>query len=55
MKDRDLLNEKIVVINLGLDNFVSSLKEQKGEVIEINWSPPVENDSVISDLLDELL
>ena len=55
MKKTDLLNEDILVINLGLENFVYSLRNQGVEVIEINWSPPAENDSVISDLLDELL
>lgn len=55
MKKTGLLYEEIVVINLGVENFTCSLKEQGVEVTEINWSPPVENDSVVSDLLDELL
>ena len=55
MKKPDLLKEEIIVINLGLEEFACSLKDQGSEVIEISWSPPAENDSVISNLLDELL
>ncbi len=55
MKKKDLLNEDVVVINLGLENFAYSLRDQGVEVEEIDWSPPAENDRVISNLLDELL
>lgn len=55
MNKSDLLNEEIVVINFGIEDFACSLRDQQVKVAEINWSPSAENDSVISDLLDELL
>jgi tRNA A-37 threonylcarbamoyl transferase component Bud32 len=35
-----LLDEPLVVINVGLSKFAKSMEEQGVEVIQIDWSPP---------------
>jgi len=50
-----LLSEPVVVINLGLKQFASSLEQQKVEVIQVNWTPPAGGDQEMMDLLDELI
>jgi len=50
-----LLNEPIVVINLGLKKFAENLEEQEVEVIQVDWSPPAGGDQEMIDLLDRLL
>ncbi|MGB2964978.1 MAG: hypothetical protein WBB69_13435 [Anaerolineales bacterium] len=50
-----LLNNPLVVINLGLNKFTESLDEQEIEVIQIDWSPPAGGDQDMIDLLDDLL
>jgi hypothetical protein len=50
-----LLNNPLVVINLGLNKFAESLDEQEIEVIQIDWSPPAGGDQDMIDLLDDLL
>ena len=50
-----LLNEPLVVINLGLKSFAESLEEQKVEVVHVNWAPPAGGDQEMMDLLDSLL
>jgi hypothetical protein len=51
----ELLNQPIVVINLGLKKFAESLQMQDVDVVEIDWVPPAGGDKEMIDLLDELL
>lgn len=44
-----------VVINVGLEEFVDSLKKQGAKVIKVQWKPPQQEDESLLDLLDELL
>lgn len=50
-----LLNEPVVVINLGLKKFADSLEAQGIEVIQVDWVPPAGGDQELIDLLDKLL
>jgi len=50
-----LLQESIVVINLGLKKFAESLERQGVEVIQVDWVPPAGGDKEMIELLDELL
>lgn len=50
-----LLYKPLVIINLGLKRFTESLKEQKVEVIQVDWVPPAGGDKAMEDLLDRLL
>lgn len=51
----ELLQEPIVVINLGLKKFAGSLEEQHVEVVQVDWIPPAGGDKEMMDLLDQLL
>ncbi len=50
-----LLQEPLVVINLGLKKFAESLQEQQVEVVQVDWVPPAGGDKQMVDLLDQLL
>ena len=50
-----LLNEPIVVINLGLKSFAEDLEKQDVEVVHVDWNPPAGGDKEMIDLLDTLL
>jgi hypothetical protein len=54
-KIEKLLSEPIVVINIGLSQFASSLEQQKVEVVQVDWTPPAGGDKEMIDLLDQLL
>ncbi len=51
----DLLEGPVVAVNLGLKIFADSLKEQKVEVVQVEWAPPAGGDKTMIDLLDKLL
>lgn len=50
-----LLNEPLIVINLGLDKFAKSLEDQNVTVIRVDWRPPAGGDQEMIALLDQLL
>lgn len=50
-----LLNEPVVVINLGLKKFSENLEDQNIEVVQVDWVPPAGGDQEMIDLLDKLL
>jgi hypothetical protein len=50
-----LLNEPVVVINLGLHKFAENLELQDIEVVQVDWIPPAGGDQEMIDLLDKLL
>jgi hypothetical protein len=51
----DVLDQPLVVINLGLKGFAESLEQQGVEVVQVDWIPPAGGDAEMLDLLDELL
>jgi len=51
----DVLDQPLVVINLGLKVFAESLEQQGVEVVQVDWIPPAGGDAEMLDLLDELL
>ena len=51
----DVLDQPLVVINLGLKGFAESLEQQGVEVAQVDWLPPAGGDAEMLDLLDELL
>ena len=53
-KVNELLKQNIVAINLGLESFYADLKEQKRDVVQVNWRPPAANQSKINSLLAAL-
>jgi hypothetical protein len=50
-----LLSEPLIVINIGLSIFSTSLQEQRVDVIQVDWIPPAGGDKEMVDLLDQLL
>ncbi len=52
---KDLLNNKLVAVNIGLSDFAEALKVQGVKVIHIQWSPPAGGDPELAELLDRLL
>ena len=48
-------NEKLKVINIGLENFYEALVSQGAEVARVLWRPPVKQSEEIKNLLDQLL
>jgi hypothetical protein len=57
MKNRivSILDEPIIVINLGLKKFSESLDDQSVQVVQVDWTPPAGGDKEVIELLDELL
>jgi hypothetical protein len=51
----DILNQELVVTNLGLPGVAESLKAQDVEIIQVEWEPPAGGDQEMIDLLDKLL
>ncbi|MDH3691615.1 MAG: hypothetical protein OEU36_19405 [Gammaproteobacteria bacterium] len=49
-----LLDEEIIVINIGLPMFARNLDELGIKVIEVDWSPPASGDSELAHLLSRL-
>ncbi len=54
-KIEKLLNEPLVVINVGLGQFAENLEEQDVEVVQVDWVPLAGGDQEMIDLLDQLL
>jgi len=50
-----LLDQPLVVINLGLQGFAEALEQQGVDVVQVDWTPPAGGDQELIDLLDGLL
>jgi FdrA protein len=51
----DILQEPLVVINVGLKGFAENLEAQEADVIQVDWAPPAGGDQEMIDLLKDLL
>ena len=51
----DILQQPLVVINVGLKDFAENLEAQEADVIQIDWAPPAGGDQEMIDLLKDLL
>jgi hypothetical protein len=49
------LDEKLKVINVGLEIFYESLVAQGVDVVQVDWRPPAGGDEKMAKLLDKLL
>lgn len=54
-KIKEILNEPLNVINIGLDGFAASLEDQDVDVLRVDWRPPAGGDQEMIKLLDQLL
>lgn len=51
----DIINDPIVAINVGIQDFGSALEAQGIQVVYVEWSPPAGGDQDMIELLDQLL
>lgn len=49
-----LLEQKPVVINVGLEGFADELESQQVTVVHVDWRPPAGGDTELADLLSKL-
>jgi len=52
---RNILEEPLVVINVGVRAFADSLQRQDVDVVQVDWVPPAAGDQKMIDLLEDLL
>jgi len=51
----ELLQHEVKVINIGLELFAQSLRQQEVEVVHVAWKPPAEGDPELVKILEKLL
>ena len=51
---RNLLTQKLKVINVGIDIFADDLAKQRVDVVRVDWQPPAGGDEELLKLLDKL-
>ena len=51
---QDLIDQPLVVINVGLSQFVSQIKHSGNAVISTDWRPPANGDPNLAALLTKL-
>ena len=51
----DLLKSELKVINIGIKEFMNSLKKQGVKVVHVDWKPPAGGDKDILKILEDLL
>lgn len=51
---KELIGQRIKVINIGLELFAETLKAQGVDVIHVDWRPPAGGDKKMAELLDKL-
>ena len=50
----DLLDEPLVVVNIGLRGFAEELATEGIEVVHVDWAPPAGGDPALAALLSKL-
>jgi hypothetical protein len=51
---KNILNEKLKVVNIGISTFADDLRSQNVEVIHVDWKPPAGGDVELLKLLEKL-
>jgi hypothetical protein len=54
IKKKNILNEKLKVLNIGISTFADDLRSQNVEVIHVEWKPPAGGDVEMLKLLEKL-
>jgi len=52
--DNTLFEQKLEVLNIGLEGFAAELQEQGVDVTQLNWRPPAGGDAELGDILSKL-
>ena len=53
-KGMELIARPMKIVNIGIDSFLESLKNQGVEVVHVDWRPPADGDARLMDILDKL-
>jgi FdrA protein len=51
----ELIEQGPLPINVGVRDFAESLAAQQVDVVQVDWTPPADNNAEMNDLLDKLL
>ena len=54
MEQKNILEETLSVVNIGLEGFAEDLCEQGVEVVQVDWRPPTGGNSRLTELLANL-
>lgn len=54
-KLQEMLENKPVVVNIGVRDFAESLEDQQVKVVHVEWAPPAGGDPEMAELLQKLL
>jgi len=52
--DNTLFEQKLEVLNIGLEGFAEELAHQGVAVTQLNWRPPAGGDAELADILSKL-
>ncbi len=53
-KINELFQQKLKIINMGLESFNKDLKKQNVKTIHVDWKPPARGNEKMISLLDKL-
>lgn len=54
MPIRDLFDQELVIVNIGLEAFAESLGRMGARVVHVAWTPPAGGDPRLAALLDKV-
>jgi FdrA protein len=54
MAVKDLFSKKLVVVNIGLEVFAKTMKEQNVKTSHVAWKPPAGGDKKLAALLEKV-
>jgi hypothetical protein len=54
VKKKNILTEKLKVVNIGISTFADDLRSQGVEVVHVDWEPPAGGDIEMLKLLEKL-
>jgi hypothetical protein len=54
IENKNILTEKLKVVNIGISTFANDLRSQNVEVVHVDWKPPAGGDIDMLKLLEKL-
>jgi FdrA protein len=54
IEKKNILTEKLKVVNIGIPTFANDLRSQNVEVVHVDWKPPAGGDIEMLKLLEKL-
>ena len=52
--EKNILTEKLKVVNIGISTFADDLRSQNVDVVHVDWKPPAGGDVEMLKLLEKL-